>query len=61
MARLTMTDGLVPPDEKLRLVAALGDDEATRMIAEAEAEAAPPPPPAPKRAEKPAIIIETEE
>jgi hypothetical protein len=59
VARLTMTDGLVPPDEKLRLVNALGADEATRMIAEAEADAAPPP--APKRAEKPAIIIETEE
>lgn len=54
-----MTDGKVPPDEKLRLVNALGADEAARQIAEAEAEAAPPP--APKRAEKPAIIIETEE
>jgi len=40
-----MTDGKVPPDEKLRLVAALGADEAARLIAEAEAEAAPPPAP----------------
>ena len=42
-----MTDGKVPPAEKLRLVNALGADEAARQIAEAEAEAAPPEKPAP--------------
>lgn len=49
MARLTLTDGKVPPAEKLRLVNALGADEAARQIAEAEAEAAPPEKPAPAK------------
>lgn len=47
MARLTLTDGKVPPAEKLRLVNLHGSDEAARLIAEAEAEAAPPEKPAP--------------
>lgn len=39
-----MTDGIVPPDERLRLVNIHGADEAARLIEAAEAEAAPPAP-----------------
>lgn len=51
-----MTDGKVPPDERLRLVNAHGAEEAARLIAEAEAEAAPP-----KKAAKAVPTNETEE
>lgn len=49
---VSMTDGKVPPEEKLRLEAIHGKALAAQIIAEAEVAAAPPPPPKAKTSEE---------